>query len=88
MKVHELKTWPQHFGEIVSGVKAWELRRDDRDFHVGDLLNLLEYNAVMSEYTGRSQLVEIVRIRSKLLGDGLAEGFVIMDIRCVKLEVV
>ena len=86
MKVHELKTIPPHFGEMKEGFKRWELRRDDRGFRVGDLLHLLEWDAVRSQHTGRHLLVRVERIRSELPGAGLAEGFVIMDIQRVKLE--
>jgi hypothetical protein len=41
--LHELKTWPEHFSEIVAGRKNFELRRNDRDFKVGDELLLREY---------------------------------------------
>ncbi len=43
-RVHCLKTWPQFFEDIISGIKTFELRKDDRDFQVGDALLLQEYD--------------------------------------------
>ena len=41
---HELKTWPEFFTETRSGRKKFELRRNDRDFRVGDQLLLKEWD--------------------------------------------
>lgn len=38
MKIHELKIQKQHYDDIMSGVKTAELRFDDRDYEVGDLI--------------------------------------------------
>lgn len=40
---HELKTWPEFFNETRGGRKRFELRRNDRDFQVGDELLLKEW---------------------------------------------
>lgn len=50
-KVHHLKTHPQHFEQVRSGVKPFELRKDDRDFLVGDLLILEEWEPEDRIYT-------------------------------------
>lgn len=38
MKIHQLKIQKQHYDDIMSGVKTAELRFDDRDYEVGDLI--------------------------------------------------
>ena len=53
MRIHELKTHRQYFGEIERGQKTWELRKDDRGgFEVGDRLHLREFDADTGTYTG------------------------------------
>jgi len=69
-RVHYLKTWPEPFQAILDGRKAFEIRKDDRAYAVGDGLKLQEYDPslyhkAMAEstfakpevaYTGRSAL--------------------------------
>lgn len=39
---HELKIYPEFFSAVVTGVKRAELRKNDRDYRVGDKLHLME----------------------------------------------
>ena len=57
--IHALKEHPEHFNNVISGKKTFEVRKNDRDFHEGDLLALNEYDPEKKEYTGRSCLVHI-----------------------------
>ena len=58
--IHELKTDPEYFAAVRSGEKRFELRRNDRDFRVGDYLALNEYDRSAKTYTGRTELVQVV----------------------------
>lgn len=84
---HILKTDPQPFEEVRLGHKRFEIRFDDRDYNVGDTLDLRETvdaGAVMQkgaplQYTGRMVTVRVLHImRGPIYG--LAPGWVIMSI--------
>lgn len=49
---HELKVWPKQYFALTNGFKSFEVRKNDRDFHVGDLLILKEWNPDREEFTG------------------------------------
>ncbi len=44
MKEHELKCHPEYFSRVASGQKTFEIRKNDRDFQVGDIIILKEYD--------------------------------------------
>lgn len=49
---HVLKCWPEPFGAVARGVKRYEVRRFDRPFAVGDILELCEWDPETERYTG------------------------------------
>lgn len=51
MQVHNLKILPQYYSAAASGSKPFELRKNDRNFQIGDNLHLKEWNG--EYYTGR-----------------------------------
>jgi hypothetical protein len=59
MKLHVLKSWPDYFSEILEGRRYHELRRNDREYAVGDHLVLREYFKESGEYSGRWLVAEI-----------------------------
>ena len=40
---HQLKTWPEYFKAVAAGTKTFEVRENDRNFKVGDVLELREW---------------------------------------------
>lgn len=46
---HNLKTWPCYFEEVRNGFKPFEIRKNDRNFEVGDLLVLEEFDPDATE---------------------------------------
>lgn len=53
MAVHELKSWPELFLPVLRGEKTAELRYNDRNYQVGDILHLREWEPDKQDYTGR-----------------------------------
>lgn len=41
--VHEVKCWPAYFDAIERGEKTFDVRRDDRGYQKGDVLELYRY---------------------------------------------
>lgn len=76
MKIHDLKTLPEYFEAVDSGAKPFEVRFNDRDFKVGDLLCLREY--VDGEHTGRALYREVTYVLSN--PDYCKEGFVVLGL--------
>ncbi len=80
--IHALKQHPQHFKPVVSGEKLFEVKKNDRDFQVGDLLALNEYDPETKSYTGNSCIVYVDYILND--PEYCKEGYVVMSIKpCV-----
>lgn len=60
MQTHNLKTHVEYFEATWEGVKNFEIRLNDRDYHVGDNLVLLEWDHVNGKVTGR-QITSVVQ---------------------------
>ena len=78
MKVHELKILPKYFDAVRRGDKRFELRKNDRDYHSGDILRLKEWDG--QKYTGEEMDVLVRYIFYGIDVYGLAEGYCIMSI--------
>ena len=77
MKIHELKTKPEYFGAARKRQKNFEIRRDDRDFQVGDLVKLEEFDN--GKYTGRhTGLRPVLYVLRDCPEYGLAEGYCVI----------
>jgi len=88
MKHHELKTDPQPFSASWLGLKTYEIRKNDRDFKIGDQISLRETIYTGNEmkageplaYTGRCLGREITEVRT---GYGIKDGWCILGLRVV-----
>lgn len=80
MTEHELKTWPEYFQAVWKGLKKFEVRKNDRDFKVGDTLYLREWDPVTEKYTGREARVEVTYVFVGAGYMGLGSGYVVMSV--------
>lgn len=78
---HYLKIIPEFFNLIVSGQKTCEVRYNDREYRVGDILLLREYDYLNCSYTGRSFLCRVTHILDS--SDYCKQGFVVMSIKAI-----
>ena len=77
-KTHELKCWPEFFDAVQNWEKLFEIRHNDCEFKVGDILWLREWSH-STNYTGRE-----VRRGVSYITDfpaGLVDGYVCMGLQ-------
>lgn len=85
---HELKTWGSLFDDILAGRKTFEVRFNDRDYRVGDILSLMRYDPATESLTyvnaGSAFRIE-KRVSYVLHGGqfGIKSGFVVMGLQNV-----
>lgn len=76
--IHQLKTEPKHFADQKSGRKTFEVRKDDRGFSVGDVIELSEYHEQIG-FTGRKFKVRVGYIlRDTQFPAGIMPGYCIL----------
>ena len=57
--MHTLKILPKWYEAITSGNKRFEVRKNNRNFQVGDLVCLQEWSDLYGGYTGSECVVKI-----------------------------
>ena len=77
-QLHELKIYPKYFDAVLNGSKPFEIRKNDRNFQVGDNVFLREWDNI--KYSGRTIFAEITYVLDdKFIG--LTEGYVALGIK-------
>ena len=88
MANHDLKCWPAPFQALYDELKTFEWRLNDRDYEVGDILLLREWDpnsGDAGQYTGR----ELKRLVTYILRGGkfgMPKKYVVMSVRPIKEE--
>lgn len=82
---HDLRTWKPYFQEVWDGKKKFEVRKNDRDFKVGDILTLMEYDHKQDQFTDRWLQANVDYI---LFGGtfGVESGYVVMSLTIYRLH--
>ena len=73
---HELKILPKYFEAVVAGVKRFELRKNDRNFKVGEQIILREWDG--EQFTGRNVIYTILYVLKDCPEYGLKDGYCII----------
>jgi hypothetical protein len=76
--IHNLKIWPEAFNQVLGGLKAFELRKDDRGYEEGDLLHLCEYEPFSRAFTGREVTRRVTCITRSAGPAPLPDGLVVL----------
>ena len=81
MNTHELKTLPEYFDAVQKGTKTFEIRKNDRNFKVGDLLYMLrqEENSDVPTNATMMKIVYMTDYEQK-------EGYVVLGIERVEVD--
>lgn len=81
-QVHHIRIGTSFFDDVCSGKKSFELRKNDRGYEQGDILEMSEFTN--GKYTGRSVRAQVTYILEDFAG--LKEGYCIMAIKvlCVR----
>lgn len=73
---HELKIEKDYFGSVLAGLKTFEIRFNDRNYQVGDVLVLKEWDWFSETFTGREIEKKVTYITNYAQND----GYVVMSI--------
>jgi hypothetical protein len=66
MTTYNVKSWVPFFQAFKTGAKKHDMRDlKDRNYKVGDILNLQEYDPFTGTYTGDEMLMKITYITSR-----------------------
>lgn len=76
---HAIKCWPDEFQAVVHGTKRFEWRHNDRDYQIGDLLRLLEWDPLFAGYTGSWSMVQVTYVLRGPLFE-VPAGYCVMSI--------
>ncbi len=71
MKVkHDLKILEEYFTPVVAGSKTFEIRKNDRDYQVGDVIVLCEWIIEGHFFSGKKVFGEITYVTNYAQQDG------------------
>ena len=83
MTIHKLKLAACYYADSASGIKTFEIRKNDRDFRVGDILELREWvgEEGMGRYSGETHW----KIITYILDDAeyLQDGYVCLGVSTI-----
>ena len=79
-KVHQIRLAKPYFDDVANGIKTFELRKNDRGYKKGDILEMMEFKD--GKNTGRTVRVLVTYILEEFAG--LEDGYCIMATKLMK----
>lgn len=90
MKLHELKIKHEYLIEVDRGRKTFELRKNDRDYQVGDLIRFIDIKQDIKGdcdiYIDEDDLYKITYVLKDVPEYGLDKDYCILGIKKLKIE--
>lgn len=75
---HELKIYPEHYMNVLLGIKKIEVRKNDRNYQERDILILNEYDPKTERYIGGQVIRKVDHIVKNVTG--LDPEYVVLQI--------
>ena len=79
-KVHQIRLAKTYFDDVANGIKTFELRKNDRGYKVGDILEMMEF--ADGKNTGRTVKVLVTYMLEDYTG--IEDGYCIMATKLMK----
>lgn len=80
-KVHQIRLSAQYFDDVCSGKKSFEFRKNDRNYKVGDILEMMEFKE--GRNTGRMVKVLVTYLLDGYTG--MEDDYCIMSIKVLSV---
>ncbi len=87
-KYHVVKSWSHFFDAIKAGKKLHDLRKDDRDYEVGDIMHLKRYDIEKGQFTGDWLVAEITYITNNKYPCAFSSSVLPQDYCILSLKVI
>ena len=84
VKTHEIKLNVEFCDDVLNGIKTFEIRKNDRNYKVGDLIKFLPWDPSSSKYAIHEVHDKTYKIKYILSGYGLQDGYIAMVIEGVE----
>lgn len=98
MKLHELKILHEYLIDVSKGKKTFELRKNDRDYQVGDLIRFIDVDCVgrdyhlfheksdIEPYIDKNTLYRITYVLKNVSAYGLDKDYCILAIKKLNIK--
>lgn len=80
--VYEMRVFPENFKAIKEGKKKFEVVKNDKNYNVGEYIDLREFD-IGKGYTGEMLCLKIVYMMTSNQVEGLKDGYCVLGIEVI-----